>query len=423
MNSLWLIIGAMAAFAVAYRYYSAFLAAKVAMLDDSRPTPAHRLRDGVDYHPTRRLVLFGHHFAAIAGPGPLVGPVLAAQWGFLPGYIWIVIGACLAGAVHDFIILWASVREDGLSLPKIARRQLGPVSGLTASIATLFIIICTLASVGVVVVNALGESSWGVFTIIVTIPAALVTGFWMNKLRPGKVAEASVVGVTIVLAGVFFGRPFAESSWGHLLLFSYKQLSVMLAVYACIASILPVWLLLVPRDYLSSYMKIGVMVVLAVGIFARAPNPENAGHDAVHRWGRPRHFRSGLAVRLHRHHVRRDFRFPFADCLGHDAEDGKQGIRYSCAWLRGDDCRGIRGAHGADSGVRTATGRLFRDQRRAGQTAGLSAAGRSTVSLGFGAEEPEAVGGRDEGETVGPCRWRGDIGGGHGGHLLEASRA
>ena len=271
MNSLWLIIGALAAFAVAYRYYSAFLAAKVAMLDDNRPTPAHRLKDGVDYHPTKRLVLFGHHFAAIAGPGPLVGPVLASQWGFFPGFIWIIIGACLAGAVHDFVILWASVREDGLSLPKIARRHLGPVSGLTASVATLFIIICTLASVGVVVVNALGESSWGVFTIVITIPAALVTGFWMNRVRPGKLVEASVIGVAIVLAGVFLGRPFAESSWGHLLLFNDKQLSVMLAVYAAFASILPVWLLLVPRDYLSSYMKIGVMVVLAVGVFLAHP--------------------------------------------------------------------------------------------------------------------------------------------------------
>jgi carbon starvation protein len=271
MNSLWLVIGALAAFAVAYRYYGAFLAAKVALLDDKRQTPAHRLKDGVDYHPTNRLVLFGHHFAAIAGPGPLIGPVLAAQWGFLPGFIWIVIGACLAGAVHDFVILWASVRQDGLSLPKIARTNIGHLSGVTTSIATMFIIVTSLASVGIVVVNALAESSWGMFTILVTIPAALLTGLWMYKIRPGKVAEASAIGVTIVLLGVFLGRPFAESSAGASLIFSKPALSIMLPVYAAIASILPVWVLMCPRDYLSSYMKIGVMVVLAVGIFAAHP--------------------------------------------------------------------------------------------------------------------------------------------------------
>lgn len=271
MNSLWLIIGSLAAFAVAYRLYGAFLAAKVAMLDDSRPTPAHRLKDGVDYHPTSRLVLFGHHFAAIAGPGPLVGPVLAAQWGYAPGFIWIIIGACLAGAVHDFVILWASVRQDGLSLPQIARANIGKLSGITTSIATLFIIVITLASVGIVVVNALNESAWGMFTIVVTIPAALLTGLWMYKIRPGKVAEASVIGVTIVLLGVFLGKPFAESGIGHWLLFEKSTLSIILPVYAFIASVLPVWVLMCPRDYLSCYMKIGVMVVLAIGIFFAHP--------------------------------------------------------------------------------------------------------------------------------------------------------
>ena len=271
MNSFWLIVTALAAFAVAYRYYSAFLAAKVAVLDDSRATPAHRLRDGVDYHPTHRLVLFGHHFAAIAGPGPLIGPVLGAQWGFLPGFTWIVVGACLAGAVHDFVILWASTREDGLSLSRIAGRTIGPVSGLTASVATLFIVICTLASVAYVVVKTLGESSWGMFTILVTIPAALMTGLWMYKIRPGKVGEASIVGVVIVMSGVFLGRPFAESSVGHWLMFSPKTLSLMLPAYACIASLLPVWVLMCPRDYLSSYMKIGVMAVLAAGLLLAHP--------------------------------------------------------------------------------------------------------------------------------------------------------
>src|SRR6476659_5571326 len=271
MNSLWLVVGSLAAFAVAYRFYGAFLATRVAMLDDRRQTPAYKLRDGCDYHPTNKWVLFGHHFAAIAGPGPLIGPVLAAQWGFAPGFIWLVIGACLAGAVHDFVILWASVRQRGLSLPRIARQTIGPVAGVTTSIATLFIIICTLASVGIVVVKALAESSWGMFTILVTIPAALITGLWMYKIRPGRIAEASAIGVTCVMAGVILGQPFAHSSWGHWLLLDPKHLSLMLPAYAAIASILPVWVLMCPRDYLSSYMKIGVMIVLGVGIVVAHP--------------------------------------------------------------------------------------------------------------------------------------------------------
>jgi carbon starvation protein len=271
LNSLWLIVGSLAAFAVAYRLYGAFVAARVAMLDDRRPTPAHRLRDGCDYHPTNRLVLFGHHFAAIAGPGPLIGPVLAAQWGYAPGFIWLIIGACLAGAVHDFVILWASVRERGLSLPHIARQTIGPVAGVTTSIATLFIIICTLSSVAIVVVNALAKSPWGMFTILVTIPAALVTGAWMYKIRPGRIAEASAIGVTIVLAGVFFGDWFAHQPYAGALKWDPKTLSLVLPAYAAVASILPVWVLMCPRDYLSSYMKIGVMVVLGVGILVAHP--------------------------------------------------------------------------------------------------------------------------------------------------------
>ena len=271
MNSIWLVITALAAFAVAYRFYSAFLAAKVAVLDDRNPTPAHRLRDGVDYHPTKRIVLFGHHFAAIAGPGPLIGPVLASQWGYFPGFAWIVIGACLAGGVHDFVTLVASVRNDGLTLPKLARKMIGPVAGTTAAIATLFIVVAVLASVAMVVVKALSESSWGMFTIIVTIPAALLTGAWMYKIRPGRVGEASAIGVTIVMLGVILGKPFADSWLGPYLKFSEPALSIMLPVYAAIASILPVWVLMCPRDYLSSYMKIGVIVLLAAGIFAAPP--------------------------------------------------------------------------------------------------------------------------------------------------------
>ena len=222
--------------------------------------------------PPKGLVLFGHHFAAIAGPGPLIGPVLASQWGYFPGFCWIVIGACLAGGVHDFVVLTASVRQDGLTLPKIARNNIGPVAGITTAIATLFIVIAVLASVAIVVVNVLSESAWSMFTILVTIPAALLTGAWMYKIRPGHIVEASIVGVTIVFAGVLLGKPFADCWMGHYLIFSKPALCIMLPVYAAIASILPVWVLMCPRDYLSSYMKIGVVVLLAAGIFVAQPD-------------------------------------------------------------------------------------------------------------------------------------------------------
>ncbi len=272
MNSLWLVITALAAFAVAYRFYGAFLAARVAVLNDKNATPAHRLRDDIDYQPTRRLVLFGVHFSAIAGPGPLIGPVLAAQWGFLPGFTWIIIGACLAGGVHDFIVLVASVRCNGQSLPKIARNLVGPIAGAATTIATLFIIVATLASVAKVVVNTLEQSAWGMFTIVATIPAALVTGFWMYKIRPGRVGEASIIGMVLVFLAVIFGKLFDDSALRTLLALEGKPLSIILPIYAAVVSILPVWVLLAPRGYLSSYMKVGVIVVLVFGILAAHPS-------------------------------------------------------------------------------------------------------------------------------------------------------
>ena len=220
MNSLWLVITALAAFLVAYRFYGAFLAAKVAVLNDRRVTPAHRLRDDVDYHPTRRLVLFGVHFAAIAGSGPLVGPVLASQLGYFPGFCWIVIGACLAGGVHDFVVLLASVRHDGKSLPRIARELARAGRGSRHHRGDAVHHHRHAGGDGKVVVNALNESAWGMFTIVVTIPAALLTGFWMNKIRPGRIGEASLIGVTLVVAGVIFGQRFDDSAYRGCLLFS-----------------------------------------------------------------------------------------------------------------------------------------------------------------------------------------------------------
>jgi len=266
MNSLVLLLFAICFLALAYRYYSAFLAAKVAVLDAQKSTPAYEYRDGKDYHPTNKWVLFGHHFAAIAGAGPLVGPVLAAQYGWMPGALWILIGSVFAGAVHDYIILYASVRNRGESISKIAHRFLGPVAGWCTAFAVLFIIIVALAGLAIVVVNALMESAWGVFTIACSIPIAFLMGQWMYRIRPGKVAEASAIGVVLLLLGVLFGNPVAHSSFGSVFRLTKDQLEFALPIYGFTAAVLPVWMLLCPRDYLSTYMKLGTVALLAIGI-------------------------------------------------------------------------------------------------------------------------------------------------------------
>src|SRR5436190_625237 len=270
MRALYLILPILGILAIAYRYYSAFIAAKVMVLDDRRPTPAHTRPDRHNYHATARWVLFGHHFAAIAGAGPLIGPVLAAQFGYAPGLIWLVGGVCLAGAVHDMIVLWASTRRVGASLADIARSEIGPVAGTTAAIAILFIIIIALAGLGLAVVNALEHSAWGTFTIGTSIPLALFVGWYMYRLRPGRVAEATILGVAGLLACVVLGKPLAASSFGHYFVFTRTQLILLMGGYGFIASVLPVWLLLAPRDYLSSFMKIGTIVSI---IAASAMHP------------------------------------------------------------------------------------------------------------------------------------------------------
>ena len=266
MNALPFILGALCVLAIAYRYYSAFIAAKVVALDDSRLTPAHTLRDGQNYDPTNKWVLFGHHFAAISGAGPLIGPVLAAQFGFLPGFLWLLIGVVLAGAVHDFVILAASIRRKGRSLAEIARNEISPLAGIIGSIAILIIVVVALAGLGLAVVNALRESSWGTFTIAMTIPIALIVGLYMYKIRPGKIGEASIVGVIGVFACVIIGSFIPGSSFAQYFTLSREGIIIAMAVYGFIASILPVWLLLCPRDYLSSYMKIGTIAALVIGV-------------------------------------------------------------------------------------------------------------------------------------------------------------
>ena len=271
VNALWLVVAAACTYVLAYRFYGGLLATKVFALDDHNVTPAVRLADGRDFHATNKWVLFGHHFAAIAGAGPLIGPVLAAQFGYLPGALWILIGATLAGAVHDFVILIASVRRDGGSLAKIAATEVGPVTGLAASIAVLFIIIIALAGLGLAVVNALAHSPWGTFTIACTIPIGLFMGFYMDKIRRGKVAEATIIGVTLLLTAVILGHEVAHSWLGEYFVLSRQSLTIAMAIYGFVASVLPVWMLLAPRDYLSTYMKIGTVLLLSAGIIIIAP--------------------------------------------------------------------------------------------------------------------------------------------------------
>jgi carbon starvation protein len=266
MNALYVVLPALCIFAIAYRYYSAFIATKVLVLDDTRVTPAHTKFDGHNYYPTRRWVLFGHHFAAITGAGPLIGPVLAAQFGYAPGFVWIVAGCCLAGAVHDFVSLWASTRRGGRSLADIARTEIDPIAGTTGAIAVLFIVIIALAGLGIAVVNALAESSWGTFTIGASIPLAILMGFHMFKWRRGQIKEATIIGVALMILAVVLGRPVAESSIGSWFLLSRHQITFALCVYGFAASVLPVWMLLTPRDYLSTFMKIGTILFLILGI-------------------------------------------------------------------------------------------------------------------------------------------------------------
>jgi carbon starvation protein len=273
MNTFPVLLGALCVYAIAYRYYSAFIAAKALSLDDRRITAAHTFEDGHNYVPTQRWVLFGHHFAAIAGAGPLVGPTLAAQFGFAPGFLWLLIGAVLAGCVQDFTVLVASVRHKGRSLADIARTEIGSFAGLVSMIAVLFILLVTLAGLGIVVVNALANSPWGVFTIGMTIPIALIMGMWM-KSRGGKtrVLGPSIFGVVFLISSVIGGHFVAQTSAAGAITFSAHQITFLMATYGFVASVLPVWLLLTPRDYLSTYVKLGTIAVLIVGVFLVHPN-------------------------------------------------------------------------------------------------------------------------------------------------------
>jgi len=268
----WLVVAGVCTYLVAYRFYSRYLAYTVFGLDDRRATPAERLNNGRDFHPTNKWVAAGHHFSAISGAGPLVGPTLAAQFGFLPGTIWLIAGVVLAGAVQDMVVLCCSVRRNGKSLGQMAKEEVNPVAGVAAMVAVFAIMIILLAVLALVVVNALRDSPWGLFTIVCTIPIAILMGVWMNNIRPGKVAEATVIGVVLLMGGLLGGQWIAEHpTWAAVFTWSGTQLTWAVVIYGFIASVLPVWLLLAPRDYLSAFLKIGTILVLGIAILLLMP--------------------------------------------------------------------------------------------------------------------------------------------------------
>jgi len=272
VNALWIVVAAVSCFLVAYRYYALFIARHVMRIDPARPTPAVRRADGLDYVATDRTVLFGHHFAAIAGAGPLVGPVLAAQMGYLPGTLWIIFGVVLAGAVQDFMVLFISMRRDGKSLGELIRMEMGQVAGTIALLGAFMIMVIILAVLALIVVKALAESPWGMFTVAATVPLAMAMGAYTRWIRPGRIGEVSVLGLIGLIAAIMYGQAVAQSpTWGPAFTFTPIQLCWILIGYGAVASVLPVWLLLAPRDYLSTFLKIGAIAALAIGIVIMAP--------------------------------------------------------------------------------------------------------------------------------------------------------
>src|SRR5215471_21369393 len=272
INSVWLVAAAICTYLIAYRFYGLFIGHTVMQVDANRTTPAYRPNDGLDYVPTNRYVLFGHHFAAIAGAGPLVGPVLAAQMGYLPGTLWILAGVVFAGAVQDMVVLFLSTRRDGHSLGDMVRSEMGPVAGTVVGIGILLICIIVLAVLALVVVQALEGSPWGSFTVAATLPIAMFMGIYARFIRPGRILEMSLIGFVLLMLALIFGRDVAESSYGAYFNLKGPDLALILIGYGFVASVLPVWLLLAPRDYLSTFMKVGVIALLGVAIVAIRPD-------------------------------------------------------------------------------------------------------------------------------------------------------
>ena len=379
VNAVWFVIAAFCTYVIGFRFYARFIEMKLVQPRDDHATPAEIFENGTDYMPTDRRVLFGHHFAAIAGAGPLVGPVLATQMGYLPGAIWIIIGAVVAGCVQDYLVLSISTRRRGRSLGQMARDELGPVGGVAAIVGVLVIMTILLAVLALVVVNALAESPWGVFSISMTIPIAIFMGLYLQFFRPGRVSEVSLIGVVLLLLAVVSGGWVADTSWGaDWFTLSKVTLSWCIIVYGFAASVLPVWLLLAPRDYLSTFMKVGTIALLAIGILLARPVMEDAAVTQFATRGDGPVF-AGLAVPVpvHHHRLRRAVGVPLADRLRHHAEAAGEGKPDAAHRLRRHAHRVVRGDHGPDHGDRSSTSTCTSPSTRpAAQTGDHRADGR-----------------------------------------------
>ena len=367
VNAAWLVIAAVCIYFIAYRYYALFIANKVLGVNSGRLTPAVRHNDGLDYVPTNRYVLFGHHFAAIAGAGPLVGPVLAAQMGYLPGTLWILAGVVIAGAVQDMIVLFLSTRRDGRSLGDMVRAEMGPVAGTIAGIGILLICIIILAVLALVVVQALMGSPWGTFTVFATVPIAFIMGVYGRFIRRGRVAEMSLIGFVLLMAALIYGQTVSQTpELAAYFDISGPSLALIIIGYGFVASVLPVWLLLAPRDYLSTFMKIGVVTLLAFGIHHRTAVSADAVDHQVRRRKRPGLGWQPVPVPVHHHRLRIGLRLAFADRLRNDAEDDREREPNPVHRLRRHADGVFRRHHGDDRRIRAASGRLFRHEQRGG---------------------------------------------------------
>ncbi len=364
INALWLVTAATCCYALGYRFYSKFIATKILALDALRATPAERLENGRDFLVTNKWVVFGHHFAAIAGPGPLVGPVLAAQFGYLPGTLWVLAGAVFAGCVQDFVILLFSVRRDGKSLTEMAKEETGRVGGFVAYAAVIAILIILLAVVALVVVNALKGSPWGTFTIAMTIPIALLMGIYLRRIRPGKVLEVSVLGFVLVLLAIWGGQWAAQNpDMARVFTLRAPTLAILIIVYAFAASAMPVWLLLAPRDYLSTFVKLGTIGLLAIGIVVMHPTLHMPALTRFVDGTRPRVRRQGLSLCLHYHRLRRDQWLPRADLQRNHAKAHRARNRDPHRRLRRHDGRIRRCRYGDHRRLRSAARCLLRYQQ------------------------------------------------------------
>ncbi len=350
VNAVWFVVAAICTYIIGFRFYARLIEMKIVRPRDDHATPAEILDDGTDYVPTDRRVLFGHHFAAIAGAGPLVGPVLATQMGYLPCSIWIVIGAVFAGAVQDYLVLWISTRRRGRSLGQMARDELGATGGAAALVGAFVIMVIIIAVLALVVVRGLAQSPWGVFSIAMTIPIALFMGCYLRFLRPGRVAEVSLIGVALLLLAVACGNWVGQTSWGTSWLnLSPVTVSWLIIIYGFVASVLPVWLLLAPRDYLSTFMKVGAIALLAVGICVAQPVMQAPAISRFATTGRRTGVRRlAVPVPVHHHRVRRAIRISCADLIGDDAEAAGEGKPDAVDRLRRHAHRVVRRCHGAD---------------------------------------------------------------------------